>query len=274
MQTSRVVQARFPGNAAQVPRHSFQLPPAFSLSGAGLIQQLPSGLRQEMQTLFRTDFSGVRLHVGPQAASVGALALTLGTDIYLPPGYNPNRAEGKRLLAHELTHIVQQRSGRVRNPFGSGIALVQDPMLEMEAERMSLRACQGAPGLVQGRILPAPSRVLQPKGELLTGNQVTRIRDSQTYYCEITIDGRHNVKGSGGKPDDDYIFTTLENSIKGYQRRTDKRNPHAEDMAMFNLLQSRKHELRTSEENGERWLSVTITAAPCERCAQNLIAFA
>ena len=63
------------------------------------------------------------------------------TDLYFAPGqYNPQTSQGQQLLGHELTHVVQQRAGRVRNPLGSGVAVVQDPALEAEAERMGQRA--------------------------------------------------------------------------------------------------------------------------------------
>jgi hypothetical protein len=53
---------------------------------------------------------------------------------------------------------VQQRAGRVRNPFGSGVAVVQDTMLEGEADRMGARAAS-APALVQRKVSPvAPNR--------------------------------------------------------------------------------------------------------------------
>jgi hypothetical protein len=94
-----------------------------------------------MEGLLGADLSGVRVHVGPEAASIGALAFTVGSDLYFAPGqYNPGSPQGQRLLGHELTHVVQQRAGRVRNPFGSGLAVVQDAALEAEADRMGMRA--------------------------------------------------------------------------------------------------------------------------------------
>jgi hypothetical protein len=69
---------------------------------------------------------------------MGARALAHGSHLYFAPGhYNPTTAQGEQLLAHELAHVLQQRSGRAGNPFGSGIALLRDPALEAEAERMS-----------------------------------------------------------------------------------------------------------------------------------------
>ncbi len=65
---------------------------------------------------FRQDLSHVRVHEGPQvdqaAAAIGARAYTLGNDIALAKGeYTPGTAEGRRLMAHELTHTLQQTAG-------------------------------------------------------------------------------------------------------------------------------------------------------------------
>jgi len=117
------------------------LPANFVLKPRGSGQPLPEPIQGKMESFFNTSFADVRVHVGPEASSIGALAFTHGTDLYFSPGqYNPTSPQGQRLLGHELTHVVQQRAGRVRNPLGSGIAVVQDPALEAEAERMGLRA--------------------------------------------------------------------------------------------------------------------------------------
>lgn len=102
---------------------------------------LPDAVRTKMEYVLGADFSDVRVHVGSEAANIGAIAFTWGSDIHFAPGhYNPNTFQGQQLLGHELTHVVQQRSGRVRNPFGNGTAVVQDTLLEAEADRMGLRA--------------------------------------------------------------------------------------------------------------------------------------
>ncbi len=69
-----------------------------------------------MQAHFQRDFSGVRIHNDAEAHQISqqlnAQAFTLGRDIYFNSGrYNPNSREGQHLLAHELTHVVQQNSG-------------------------------------------------------------------------------------------------------------------------------------------------------------------
>ncbi len=69
---------------------------------------------QSMSQAFGTDFSRVRVHTGSSAVQMNqglnARAFTHGSDVYFNKGeYNPGSREGKRLLGHELTHVVQQR---------------------------------------------------------------------------------------------------------------------------------------------------------------------
>jgi hypothetical protein len=136
---------------------SFQLPASMSLSRSGG-QALPAAVQQKMESFFGADFSDVRIHVGQEASSIGALAFTHGSSIFFAPGlYNPGTPQGQQLLGHELTHVVQQRAGRVRNPFGAGVAVVQDPLMEAEAERMGLRAAMSTapPAPAQAKMDPA-----------------------------------------------------------------------------------------------------------------------
>ena len=75
---------------------------------------LPAETRREMENAFGEDFAHVRIHTNAGAAqasrSLKAQAFTYGNDIFFDEGrYDPSSAGGKRLLAHELTHTVQQR---------------------------------------------------------------------------------------------------------------------------------------------------------------------
>ena len=116
-------------NAIPLPPH---VPPLATRGG----QPLPNNVRQAMEKFFGTRFDDVRVHVGTHAATLGASALTHGSNIHFAPGrYEMHSARGRELLAHELAHVVQQSSARVSNPFGSGIAIVHDPRLEAEAAR-------------------------------------------------------------------------------------------------------------------------------------------
>ena len=113
---------------------------ALGLAAAGG-RALPEALRGKMEAALGADFAEVRVHVGPQAERIGAIAFTLGSDIYFAPGrYQPETLPGQQLVGHELAHVVQQRAGRVKNPLGSGIAVVQDHALEAEADRLGRHA--------------------------------------------------------------------------------------------------------------------------------------
>ena len=74
---------------------------------------LPAGIRQKMEGSLGVDLSAVRVHTNSAVATAGsAQAFTAGQDIFFAPGkYNPDSSEGRRLLAHELTHMVQQKEG-------------------------------------------------------------------------------------------------------------------------------------------------------------------
>ncbi len=74
---------------------------------------LPEGIRTSMESKFNVDFSGVKVHTDCTAVQmsnqINAQAFTSGNDIYFNQGkYNPNSREGQTLLAHELTHTIQQ----------------------------------------------------------------------------------------------------------------------------------------------------------------------
>jgi hypothetical protein len=137
--------------------------PAGEPHGACAVPQSSSGgwpleasLRWRYERFFRADLSHVRIHTGPDAETAthvhGARALTLGSDIYFRPGeYVPQSAEGRELLAHELTHTLQP-GGALRtqlDPAARGPAFYQALMahdypaaarLLDEMERAEMRA--------------------------------------------------------------------------------------------------------------------------------------
>lgn len=84
-------------------------------------QPLSDSTRSFMEPRFGQDFSGVRVHSGHDAAatarSINARAFTLGRDVVFNSGeYQPDTPSGQRLLAHELTHVVQQGSAAGPHP--------------------------------------------------------------------------------------------------------------------------------------------------------------
>jgi len=102
-------------------------------------QPLDTGTRSFMEPRFGHDFSQVRVHTDARAAesarAVNALAYTVGKDVVFGKGhYMPGTSEGKRLLAHELTHVVQQKAPIVQR--AEHIASANDAS-EQEAEHIA-----------------------------------------------------------------------------------------------------------------------------------------
>ena len=70
---------------------------------------LPAPLLHQMEASLGADFSSVRVHVGHEAVHLSARAYTQGQNIHFAPGeYQPGDNAGRQLIAHELTHVVQQ----------------------------------------------------------------------------------------------------------------------------------------------------------------------
>ncbi len=88
---------------------------------AGKGEGLPAQSRSQMEAVFGADLSQVRVHTGPEAvqmnSTLGARAFTHGNDLYFNQGqYQPGTRQGDHLLAHELTHVIQQGASRQDAP--------------------------------------------------------------------------------------------------------------------------------------------------------------
>jgi hypothetical protein len=137
-------------------------------------QPLDTGVRADMESAMGHDFGDVQIHTDGQAAasakSVQAQAYTVGNHVVFNDGaYRPESPEGRRMLAHELTHVVQQRQGPVDGTPAAGGIKVSDPSdrFEREAESnadrvMSAPAAAPAPAASE----PAPvQRAEEPGAE-------------------------------------------------------------------------------------------------------------
>ena len=181
---------------------SFETSPQFSSQlsntrGGG--HAMPTGTQSFMENRFGRDFSHVRLHTDGTAANMSAgiqaKAFTHGSDIYFNRGeFQPNTEGGTRLLAHELTHTVQQERG-----IGS----------EVQKEDMDAGVPHDAslPGGV-----PQEPALLNPAPQLQRTSQVV-------YMCSKDLDtspiGKHaffRVGGAGaGNPT--YSLQPIDSSL-------------------------------------------------------------
>ena len=104
-------------------------------------QQLDEGVQEQMGSSMGHDFSGVRVHTSPEAdglnRQLGSKAFTTGSDIFFRQGqYDPSSSGGQELLAHEMTHVVQQSSGVSGS--GSGMTVnAPGDVYEQEADAVA-----------------------------------------------------------------------------------------------------------------------------------------
>jgi hypothetical protein len=120
----------------------------FLASSSG--QSLDGPMRSNMEGALGADLSDVRIHRGGEAsssaASVQARAYTVGSDVVLGNDVNPASNEGQKTIAHELTHVVQQRSGPVDGTPAAGGIRLSDPSdrFEQAAEATASAVMSGA----------------------------------------------------------------------------------------------------------------------------------
>ncbi|MGI8587616.1 MAG: eCIS core domain-containing protein [Chloroflexia bacterium] len=119
---------------------------------------LDPATRAAMEPRFGHDFSGVRVHTDSRAAesarAIGARAYTVGPEVVFGEGqFAPGSPDGQKLLAHELTHVVQQ---------GNGSADLQPMSLEPAGSTAEREADSVASAVSSGR--PTPKVAVQPDG--------------------------------------------------------------------------------------------------------------
>ena len=117
-------------------------------------QPLDGGVQAQMGEAVGADFSGVRVHTSAESDALNrdlsARAFTTGQDIFFREGaYQPHNAGGQELLAHELTHVVQQGSGAVGG--GGGRMQVNAPgdAFEQQADAVA-HSVAGPAGVAAG----------------------------------------------------------------------------------------------------------------------------
>jgi hypothetical protein len=178
---------------------------------------LESKVRREMESRLAHDFGAVRVHTDSEAAksasAMQAHAYTTGRDIFFAAGrYSPKTADGRRLIAHELTHVVQQSNVgprvQLRPPWeGRDDPLERDAL---DAERGWSREPFGDRGPGSGtmswreametlpptpRPRPAAAQVRDPRPRVLPAERAA-FSDLQTYVAGLPTRLRALV-GSG-----------------------------------------------------------------------------
>jgi hypothetical protein len=155
--------------------------------GSGGGAPLDKDTRGFMESRLGADFSNVRVHTDATASesarSVQAYAYTVGSDVVFQSGkYEPESDSGKRMLAHELTHVVQQRSGPVEGTPAPGGIQVSHPSdrFERAAESTADRVMSSPTASAPATAAAAPASVQrQEEEEEVQGTFVQRQEDDE-----------------------------------------------------------------------------------------------
>jgi len=126
--------------------------PVRDVVGSGGGTPLEGSTRTYMESRLGHDFGDVRIHTGPKAdasaRSINAQAYTVGTNVVFQTGkFAPDTPSGMHTLAHELTHVVQQKSGPVAGSPAPGGIRLSDPSdsFERAAEHSAATALAPTP---------------------------------------------------------------------------------------------------------------------------------
>jgi len=175
---------------------------------------LPADQRQFFESRIGHAFNDVRIHTDEQAAhsaqSMNARAYTLGRDIVFNTGeYRPGTIDGDRLLAHELTHVVQQRKHPdtiQRWSFGSGTPPHSDYSVVPKDERARVTAAMNIIEKVKNRPKEWPGCHKYYQDNCVGGTSDTFKK--KVVNASIWLDKDNSVWGSG--VDTDHIAYSAE----------------------------------------------------------------
>jgi len=164
---------------------------------------IPDGLRTSMEGAFRADFSGVRVHHDTEADalndSMQARAFTTGQDIFFRQGeYNPDSSAGKEILAHELTHVVQQKDAWNLQP----------RIVERDLIRRATKPKSKLFSKERSLTKKIEKAVRKKDGREVFKHSATLFEHNSTYYLELLEYKVEKHKGSDQKKLDLYAKNT------------------------------------------------------------------
>lgn len=264
---------RFSGQSA---RQAGEAPASVDQVLASPGQPLEPGLRQDMEQRFGYDFSRVRVHSNEVAAQavreVGAIAYATGDNIVFGSGRcMPGTAEGKRLLAHELTHVVQQRGDtveRVQRAPGGTPTVPAKALESLEAVAQRIARLAVGPSSAVVNLEGGPDKVVSVVRNIRTGQLYVGLNTGTpanlTKPIETAIEAQKQRIAAGEVK----VVHTAANAVGG----------HAEVNALNRAIQDEQavlHRAITAEEIAAKfemhnvWLSGKkqfTTAARCEHC--------
>ncbi|NNB92911.1 DUF4157 domain-containing protein [Corallococcus exiguus] len=232
-------------------------------------QTLAPATRHSMESAFGAGFGDVRVHTSPEAGAaaraLGARAFAVGTDIVFGAGnYLPGVPAGERLIAHELAHVVQQRSAGVSGlaAFPESVSTPTHPA-EVEAERAASLAVRGLP---VPRLTPSAGAVMRDVSMNLDAGpeaDVVPVRPTARTNRQMVAEGREAVSNALD-PTQRHLVADLTHLIvsgqdilwldaNGKRKGTFAMRPDAVIWATGYYLAMESALVRLVEQKNERW---------------------
>jgi Domain of unknown function (DUF4157) len=204
--------------AGETPMHS-PAPAAVHETLRAPGRPLDRATRAFFEPRFGHDFSGVRVHTGTSAEasarSVDAHAYTVGRDIVFGAGrFTPATADGRRLLAHELAHVVQQQNGIAR----AAIIGQPDTHFERDADRAADAVARGG----TARVAPSSASGIVQRTMICSKRLEAPVAGLVAKHSYIDDTGRNDCLGAGQAGN--YAITDLVtgNFLRGCAQKTDR----------------------------------------------------
>jgi hypothetical protein len=197
-------------------------------------QPLERALQEQMGASLGHDFSGVRVHTDAEADDLNqqlqAKAFTTGPDIFFKRGaYDPGSSSGRELIVHELSHVVQQTTGRARGDQRGMIVRPSSDAFEQEAEhaarlrRESLEKSKGGdatravatPDLANPADILGLKRTVGNRGQERVRAQHQVKGGEKGFQHDAERSGRRRQTGSSGQTQDE-VIQQPKGGVRGY----------------------------------------------------------
>ncbi len=191
-------------------------------------QALDSGAQEKIGAATGQDFDQVNVHTSPEADTLsrqlGAKAFTTGNDIFFRQGaYDPHSGAGQELLAHELTHVVQQNSGAVKA--NSGAMTVNAPNDAYEQEADAVAQAVTSPGTEVQRATEEGSMIarqeVEEEEDILKGLAQMQVEEDELLQEKAAEEPEENVIEMQGEEElenmllEEVVQTQVEEDCEG-----------------------------------------------------------
>jgi hypothetical protein len=160
-------------------------------SARGSGQSLDANLQQSMGQAMGADFSGVKVHTDSQSdqlnKSIQAKAFTTGQDLFFRQGaYEPSSRGGQELIAHELTHVVQQNGGAVQRSYVAASNIIQRANVKVKGVKIGKTNLYNSNGIVVGKVAKGTVLDINESDTVMFGRRtLVKISESSTDQLNL-----------------------------------------------------------------------------------------